>query len=114
VLDFLNERVEGGLKSDDLCATFQVNDRMLRRVFKQAFGMGPIDIYRLLRLNRLRHDLKSARGGDQTVAALAHRSGFRRLGALAAEYQTQFGELPSETLGVRGRLGIQSAVRKER
>ena len=74
---------------------------MLRWVFKQTFGMGPMAMYRLMRLNLLRHELKSARGGDQTVATLADRYGFRRLGALAEEYQTDFGELPSETLGVR-------------
>ena len=113
-LDLMNERIEKGLRSDDLCATLQVNDRMLRRIFKQAFGVGPMAMYRLLRLNRLRNELKSARGGGQTVAALAHRCGFNRLGALAAEYQTQFGELPSETLGVRGCPGIQNAVQRER
>jgi len=112
-LDIMNERIEHGLKSEELCATLQVDDRILRRVFKQAFGMGPMAMHRLLRLNRLRHELKAARGGDQTVAAIAHRYGFNRLGALAAEYQTQFGELPSETLGVRGQLGIQRAVREE-
>jgi AraC-like DNA-binding protein len=112
-LDLMNERFEGRLKSEDFCAALQVNDRMLRRVFKQAFGMGPMAIYRQLRLNRLRHELKSARGSGQTVAALANRCGFRRLGALAAEYQTLFGELPSETLGVRGHVGIQRAMRQE-
>ena len=111
-LDLMNERIGKGLKTEDICATLQVNDRMLRRIFKQAFGMGPIAMHRLLRLNRLRHELKSARGSGQTVTALAHRCGFSRLGALAAEYQTQFGELPSETLGVRGHLGIQRAVRE--
>jgi AraC family ethanolamine operon transcriptional activator len=112
-LDLMNERFEGRLKSEDFCAALQVNDRMLRRVFKQAFGMGPMAIYRQLRLNRLRHELKSARGSGHTVAALANRCGFRRLGALAAEYQTLFGELPSETLGVRGHVGIQRAMRQE-
>ena len=100
-LDIMNERIPKELKAEDICATLQVNDRMLRRVFKQSFGMGPMATYRLMRLNLLRHELKSARGSDQTVATLARRCGFRRLGALAEEYQTHFGELPSETLGVR-------------
>jgi len=112
-LDIMNERIECGLKAEELSITMQVDERILRRVFKQAFGMGSMAMYRLLRLNRLRHELKAARGGDQTVAALAQRYGFKRLGALAAEYQIQFGELPSETLGVRGQLGIQRAVREE-
>jgi len=112
-LDLMIERFEGGLKSEDFCAALQVNDRMLRRAFKQAFGLGPIAIYRQLRLNRLRHELKSARGSGQTVAALANRCGFRRLGALAAEYKILFDELPSETLGVRGHIGIQRAIRQE-
>ena len=82
-LDIMNERIECGLKSEDLLrSTMQVDDRILRRVFKQAFGMGPMAMYRLLRLNRLRHELKSARGGDQTVAALAQRYGFKPAGRI--------------------------------
>ncbi|MFC1681073.1 helix-turn-helix domain-containing protein [Pseudomonadota bacterium] len=113
-LDLMNQRIDKGLKSENLCITLQVNDRMLRRIFKRAFGSGPMAMHRLLRLNRFRHELKSARGSDQTVATLAHHCGFSRMGALAAEYKTQFGEFPSETLGVRGRLGIQRTVRQER
>jgi len=104
-LDIMNERIHKELRAQDICAKLQVNDRMLRRVFKQSFGMGPMAMYRLMRLNLLRHELKSARGGDQTVATLADRYSFRRLGALAEEYQTHFGELPSETLGVRKTRG---------
>ena len=100
-LDIMNERIQKELKAEDICAKLQVNDRVLRRIFKQSFGMGPMATYRLMRLNLLRHELKSARGGDLTVATLAQRYGFRRLGALAEEYQNHFGELPSETLGVR-------------
>ena len=101
-MDIMHRQLEKGLNARQLCAELKVNDRILRRVFKDSFGAGPIVFFRLMRMNALRRSLKSERSSGRSVAALARRYGFTRLGTLAAEYRTQFGELPSETLGVRG------------
>jgi AraC family ethanolamine operon transcriptional activator len=100
-VNIMNESVQKGLSNELLCDALQINERTLRRIFKHAFGMGPMALYRLIRLNRLRQDLKSARDESLTVAMLAHRYNFKRLGALAKEYQILFGEFPSETLKVK-------------
>lgn len=111
-LDLMNARLEQGLCTRDLCDFLEVNERALRRAFKQVFGTGPLALFRLMRLNRLRQDLRALQGSKQTVAALAHRYGFFRLGTLAAEYRRHFGELPSETLGVRGHSKRTEQIRK--
>ena len=106
-LEILHERLADTLNSKQLCDELQVNARWLRRVFKEAFGVGPIAFSRLMRINKARRNLKSARGSEETVAGIARRYGFNRLGAFADEYRRQFGELPSETLGVRGHTGVR-------
>ena len=107
-LEVMHQRLADTLNSKLLCDELQVNARWLRRVFKEAFGAGPVAFYRLMRLNKARRNLKSARGSEETVAEIARRYGFNRLGTFADEYRRQFGELPSETLGVRGYPGVKS------
>ena len=107
-LEILHERLADTPNSKQLCDELQVNARWLRRVFKEAFGVGPIAFSRLMRINQARRNLKSARGSEETVAGIARRYGFNRLGAFADEYRRQFGELPSETLGVRGHPGVRN------
>ena len=109
-LDVLHQRLADTLNSEQLCDELQVNARWLRRVFKEAFGVGPVAFYRLMWLNKVRRNLKLARGSEETVAGITRRYGFNRLGAFADEYRRQFGELPSETLGVRGHPGVRKAI----
>jgi len=111
-LEVLHQRLADTLDSKQLCDELQVNARWLRRVFKEAFGVGPVVFYRLMRINQARRNLKSARGSEETVAEIARRHGFNRLGAFADEYRRQFGELPSETLGVRGHPGVRKESQK--
>jgi len=106
-VSFMHDRLDRPLSALELCAELGVSDRMLRRAFQEAFGLGPLAYFRVMRLHAVRAALKSARGGDESVVRLARHWGFNRLGSFAAEYQRQFGELPSETLGVRGWPGVQ-------
>ena len=109
-VEAMDDRVDQPLTAIDLCAALRVSDRVLRRVFKEEYGMGPLAYFRVLRLHRVRTALKSARGREETVADIARRWGFHRLGSFAAEYERQFGELPSKTRGVRGWPGVQKAI----
>ncbi len=111
-LEVLHQQLADTLNSKQLCDELQVNARWLRRVFKEAFGVGPVAFYRLMRINQARRNLKSARGSEETVAEIARRYGFNRLGTFAEEYRRQFGELPSETLGVRGYPGVRNASQR--
>ena len=96
------------LTAERLCAEIQVSDRLLRRLFNQRFGLGPIAWARLNALHRVRDELKVSHPTNVTVAEVARRHGFRRAGAFSAEYKRQFGELPSHTLGSRGFPGVQN------
>lgn len=105
-VDFMHNHLDGPLTAVELCAELGVSDRSLRRVFREAFGIGPLAYFRLIRLHAVAAALKAARGSDASVAEIAGHWGFQRLGSFAAEYKSQFGELPSHTLGVRGASGI--------
>jgi AraC family ethanolamine operon transcriptional activator len=111
-IDFHHERLDQPLTALDLCAELGVSDRMLRRACREAFGLGPLVYFRLMRMHEVRAALRAARGGDLAVADIVRRWGFHGLGAFAAEYRRQFGELPSETLGVRGWPGVQQMNRR--
>lgn len=107
-VEYLHASQGRPVTAQELCSLLGVNDRALRRLFKDFFGVGPVAYSRLLRLHAVRSQLKRARGTGASVADVAQRWGFNRLGAFASIYHTQFGELPSETLGVRGWPGVQS------
>ena len=111
-LEYMHASLDRPVTAQELCVLLGVNDRALRRLFKEFFGVGPVAYSRLLRLHAVRSHLKRAHGTGATVAEIAPRCGFNRLGAFARLYRTQFGELPSETLGVRGWPGIQQMTRE--
>ena len=110
-VDVMHEQLDQPLSALTLCAELGVSDRALRLAFGEAFGMGPLAYFRLIRMHAIRAALRAARGGEESVADIARRWGFHRLGSFAGEYRRQFGELPSETLGVRGWPGVQHMAR---
>lgn len=105
-VDFMHERLDKPLTAVELCAELDTNDRSLRRAFREAFGLGPLAYFRVLRLHAVRDALTQAQGSDESVAQIAQHWGFYRLGSFANEYRRQFSELPSHTLGVRGSRGL--------
>ncbi len=107
VIDFMHAHLNQPLTAITLCGQSGVSDRALRRYFRERFGMGPLAYHRIMRMHAARDALKATKGADGSVTDIARRFGFTRLGAFAAEYRIQFGELPSETLGVRGFPGVQ-------
>ncbi len=82
----------------ELCTVLGVQKRSLRDSCAQHLGMGPMSYLRLRRMTLVRHALRLARPTDSSVAELARRHGFTRLGRFAARYRQLFGELPSVTL----------------
>ena len=89
----------------ELCQTFNVQPRTLQRVFEDIVGISPIAYLRRRRLNDVHTAL---RNGDSTttVKTIARNHGFLHLSRFAAEYQNQFGELPSQTLGRALQIGM--------
>jgi AraC family ethanolamine operon transcriptional activator len=101
-IDFMHDHLDQPVTALELCSAVGASDRALRRAFREACSLGPLAYFRLMRLHAVRTDLKEARGGEMSVAEIATRWGFGRLGSFSNEYRRQFGELPSHTLGVRG------------
>ncbi len=101
-VDYMHAHLDKPLTAFDLCAALDTSDRTLRRAFCETYNLGPLAYFRVIRLHAVRTALQAARGTGESVAGIARRWGFHRLGSFANEYRVQFGELPSHTLGVRG------------
>jgi AraC family ethanolamine operon transcriptional activator len=101
---FLRRSLEEPVHIDDVCAVARVSRQTLHASFRAAFGTSPMAYAKSLRLSAARRDLERARRGT-TVAAVAMRWGFFRLGYFSRDYRAMFGEKPSETLHrAQGRL----------
>jgi AraC family transcriptional regulator, ethanolamine operon transcriptional activator len=85
------------LSAVEICKTLGVNNRTLRKAFKDRYGMGPTIYYKLLRLNAVRSQLRSTTVEEATIASIARAYTFHHLGNFASDYVRTFGELPSMT-----------------
>lgn len=82
----------------ELCQALKVSRRTLQNSFMQIYGIPPLTYLRVVRLNRARCNLISARDSETTVTDIATHWGFWHLARFAQQYRQQFGELPSDTL----------------
>jgi len=95
---FLRRSLDEPVRIEDVCAAVHASRPALHRSFRAALGTSPMAYLKSLRLSAARKDLERARR-DTTVAEVAMRWGFFRLGCFSADYRAMFGEKPSETLG---------------
>jgi len=98
VREFIDTNQSEPLKVSDLCIAASVSERTLERVFKRHYGISPKQFLKSQRLFGLHRDLLAADPVASSVSMLADRWGYWHMGQLAKDYQTLFGELPSETL----------------
>jgi AraC-like DNA-binding protein len=96
-LRFLNERLDEPIQLDTLAAAAGVRPRTLEAHFKDYLGTTPLGWVRRQRLACARQQLLTA-DVRESVTGIALANGFTELGRFAAQYKTQFGELPSQTL----------------
>jgi AraC family transcriptional regulator, ethanolamine operon transcriptional activator len=76
------------------CSALGVSRRTLQYCFEDTWQMAPKTWLNTLRLNAVRRELKTA----ESVTAAATRFGFYHFGHFSQDYQTLFGERPSQTL----------------
>jgi AraC family ethanolamine operon transcriptional activator len=101
---FLRRSLDEPIRIDDVCAAVHASRPTLHRSFQAVLGTSPMAYLKSLRLSAARKDLERARRST-TVAAVATKWGFFRLGAFSGDYQAMFGEKPSATLHrAQGRL----------
>jgi AraC-like DNA-binding protein len=79
-----------------LCEMTGCSWSTLERAFKDEFGVGPKAYLKIRRLTAVRNEI-SRIGPGATIHEIANRWGFWHMGSFAADYQKQFGELPSES-----------------
>ncbi|WP_197527309.1 helix-turn-helix domain-containing protein [Pirellulimonas nuda] len=94
--EYLRERLASTVGLIDLCEELDVSARTMQYAFRERFGIGPIEYLRMLRLNAVRADLKTARTQGLCVRDVARRWGYRHLSNFAADYKRHFGVLPSK------------------
>lgn len=82
----------------ELCTEMGVSRRTLQNAFLRVLDMSPLAYVKAVRLKQAREALKDA----QSVTEAATASGFWHFGHFAHDYQTMFGERPSDTLRRNG------------
>ena len=98
VMDFIEHGHGDYITVADLASAAGISERTLRSAFQEYLGMGPARYLKLRRLNQIHDTLQDSDPSVTTVTCVASRFGIWELGRLARDYQSLFGELPSETL----------------
>jgi len=75
-----------------------INERTLRRIFIEWYGVSPQQYLLAIRLNGVRKELIKPHSQTTLINDVASRFGFWHMGRFASYYKRQFSELPSETL----------------
>lgn len=95
VVDAIDAAPEQPWTLTSLAETAGVSGRRLQQGFREQMGMSPMVYLRVVRLERVHHDLV---GGVGSVTDVAFRWGFTHPGRFADAYRERFGQAPSETL----------------
>ena len=96
-LELINEPERLPLKISDLCEYAGVSAPTLYRGFIERFEVSPKKYVQCRMLNGVREELRRS-GPPVKIHQVANRWGFWHMGQFAADYQRQFGELPTNTL----------------
>jgi len=81
----------------DVCQAVGLNARTLQDAFRRRRACTPMEFLRNIRMEEARKGLLQP-DENTSVTGEASRWGFLHFGRFSKEYQTRFGELPSETL----------------
>jgi len=98
-LDFVEAHANEPPTIEAICRATGASRRTLNYGFQYQFGVSPKQYLQMTRLQRVRRDLLQS-DPNLSISETAANWGFWHMGAFAADYRRQFGELPSET--VRG------------
>jgi transcriptional regulator GlxA family with amidase domain len=101
---FIEENARCAISLADLAGVAGVSMRALQLGFRRFRNTTPTAYLRALRLELARSELARAGREGGSVASVATVCGFGHIGRFAGDYQTRFGESPSQTLR-RGSIG---------
>ncbi|MYS20953.1 transcriptional regulator, AraC family [Streptomyces sp. DvalAA-14] len=100
-VDLIEAEPQAPLTVERIAAYAGVGVRTLQSGFRKHLGMSPMAFVRSVRLQRAHEELRAADPSTATVAATAHRWGFRHMGRFAAAHEARYGETP--VMALRGR-----------
>ena len=103
-LDYINCYSREAVKVEQLCQISAGSVSTLERAFKEQFGISPKRYVVSSRLSGVRRALLD-RSDDRSITDIAFDWGFWHMGKFASDYNTLFGQLPSQT-----RLGHRSCT----
>lgn len=95
VVDAIDSAPEQPWTLTSIAEIAEVSGRRLQQGFREQMGMSPMVYLRVVRLERVHHDLVEGVG---SVTDVAFRWGFTHPGRFADAYRERFGRAPSETL----------------
>ncbi|PQO37378.1 helix-turn-helix domain-containing protein [Bremerella cremea] len=76
----------------------KIDERTLQRHCRQIYGLTPVQLFGVARLNQIRRELQSADRENACIRSLIERFGVVHQGRFSVEYRKHFGEHPTETL----------------
>ena len=104
VKEFVNlafENAHIGINLDQISKSLFASRRTLIQAAKEAFGMGPMEMMKHIRLEQVNWILRSTQAREdarfKTITQVAKHYGFQSRGHFAKAYQNLFAETPSET-----------------
>ncbi|MDR7185497.1 AraC-like DNA-binding protein [Microbacterium trichothecenolyticum] len=95
---FIDEHASVPITLVDVADAARLSSRHLQGEFRRYYDITPMAYLRRVRLDLARDALLRADPGGDSVARIAHASGFNHLGRFSAAYREAFGEYPRQTL----------------
>jgi AraC family ethanolamine operon transcriptional activator len=95
-LEYINHHVRDAISVERLCQESFASVSTLERAFKDRFGVPPKSYMMACKLAGVRRALLN-RNDDRPITDIAFEWGFWHMSKFAGDYNTLFGQLPSET-----------------
>jgi len=95
---YMHTHLHVQLSIEVIANKFNLTERTLRNYFQEELGTSPKQYLTILRLTKIRDELKVSKIRRGVVEKTARKFGFNHMGQFSKTYKNFFGELPSETL----------------
>lgn len=95
---YMHTHLYENITIEKIAKKFKFSERSLRNYFKEELHTSPKQYLTVLRLTKIRDELKAQKMEKGLVEKTARRFGFQHMGQFSKAYKEFFGELPSETL----------------
>ena len=92
----INNEQESLFSVQQLCALTGVSERTLQYAFRDKYKVSPGEYIKAARLNCVKRELISLKGGNINISTVAGKYNFWHMGQFAKDFKAQFGILPSE------------------